>query len=240
MAVTHRPKLRPVTLAVIIAGVLMLGFGLTYRVLAARMGVLGNRTSIDPGALEGLPLQIGDWTGQGIPVDETIIDAAGVDAYINRRYSRQGGVESVSLFAACGTNVNEVMSHRPLGCYRAAGWTLVQRRAIELPIVNEVKLPCMVYQFYRKKPVEQVVTVLHYCRADGQYFDEVMQVLAERWGGLRTVRYAAQVQIVASGLTLEFDPIGHEVFNFAAASAAPITHLFTAIEKGLPASESLE
>lgn len=222
---------RLVVVAAIAASFLMLIFGLTYRILAARQAAPANKTSIDPTALDKLPLQIGDWMGFDAPLDRTVVDATGSDAHINRQYSRYNGLESVSLFIACGTNVNGVMSHRPTGCYHAAGWQLVARRSIELLLSDGMKLPCIVYQFYREGLEAEKVTILHYCRADEKYFNEVMQVLGTGWRGLRAIGYAAQVQIVASAKTLTDDSATRLVSAFAVDSASSITRLFEDIEK---------
>jgi hypothetical protein len=225
------PTYRPVVVAAIAASVLMLVSGVTYRVLAARQAAPANRIPIDPGALEGLPLQIGDWTGQDVPLEGAVVDATGSDAHINRRYSRHNGLESVSLFIACGTNVNEVMSHRPAGCYPAAGWQLVDHRPLTLPLDAGINIPCIVYEFYRGGLETEKVTVLHYCFADGQYFNEVMQVLATGLRGLRAIGCAAQVQIVGSDRTLTTDSGTRLVSAFAADSVASIARLFEQIEK---------
>ncbi|MBW1869140.1 MAG: hypothetical protein JRI73_07560, partial [Deltaproteobacteria bacterium] len=61
---------RPVIIATIAASSIMLSFGIGYRVLAARLAAPVDTIPLSPEALERLPLQLGDWTGREVPLDE--------------------------------------------------------------------------------------------------------------------------------------------------------------------------
>jgi len=233
---------RAVLTASVVASVMMLVFGIAYHVLAGRQGVCSDMEPLDPNALASFPLQIGDWVGQDIPLDSALGKATGADAYINRRYVTANGAESVTLFVGCGTNVNAIMSHRPQGCYLAAGWTRITDHPVELTLGDGSTLPCIIYEFCRPALATEKLTVLHYCRADGQYFDEVMKVLAYGQRGLQTIGYAAQVQIVFSSQTLTDDSGIRIVSDFAIDSGGLIAGLLdgldTAEVKGGIAMES--
>jgi len=211
----------------------MLASGSVYRVLAARSAVplRESRSPLDPNSLGGLPLQIGNWVGRDVPLDETLVDATGADAYINREYSRHNGPGEVLVYVACGANVNEVMSHRPTGCYRYAGWTLESRQTTGLQLPDTSSVPCTVYEFSRQgsRTGAEKMVVLHYCFAEGQYFDEVMKVMAEGLRGFRTVRWAAQVQIAATQRALVTAVAGDAVWDFAVASVPLIDGTFQSI-----------
>jgi EpsI family protein len=237
---THGPDRRRVAMAATTASLMMFVFGLTYRALASRQGAPVNTTRLDPAVLQALPRQIGDWTGQDVPLSEALVEATGSDAYINRQYSRRNGTESVSLYVACGANVNAVMSHRPMGCYRRTGWLLVDRRSMELPLSDGGTFPCTVYHFRRGDLDAEAVTVLHYCFAGGRYFDEVMKVLATGWRGMHAVNSAAQVEIVASGKALAASAAARLVRDFAVDSAMPVNRILESIEGGQSARDSHE
>lgn len=228
---------RLVVVAAIAAGFLMLILGLTHRVLTTRLVVIENKTPIDPAALERLPLQIGDWTGQDVPVDEAIVDATGTDAHISRRYSHNGDLESVSLYVACGVNAYEVLSHGPPACYIAAGLSLVDSRSMELLLEDEMKLPCSIFQFFQGGLDTKKVTVLHYSIADGQYFGDVSGSLLKASRGIRAVGYVAQVQIIASTESLTDDSATRLVSAFAVDSALSIAQLFEAFENDRSSGE---
>ena len=224
------PGVLPVVAGAAVGSLMMILSGLTYRALALQPAVAVNETRLDSKALDGFPRQIGDWVDENVPLSKAVVDATGADTYVNRRYSRNNGLESVSVYIACGTNVNELMSHRPTGCYHAAGYQLVSRRPMELPLTDGWKLPCFLYQFYRDDLDVEKVAVLHYCFADGQYFNEVTRVRAMGQRGMRPIRWAAQVEVVSSVKTLA-DSASELVCAFALDSAASVTQLFRGLEE---------
>jgi len=220
-----------VIVAAISASSIMLLFGLTRHVLVARQGAPVNETPLDPAVLKDLPSKIAGWTGEDIPLDEALVNATGTDAHINRRYVRDDGLESVSLYIACGANVNGVMAHRPTGCYRNAGWQITGRRSMEVRAVDGTTIPCFLYEFCRKEADGEHLAVLHYCFANGEYFNEVMQVLAKGWRQLRAIGWAAQVEIVASDLGVTDDSAARRVRAFADDSSSEVNRMFEIIGK---------
>lgn len=223
---------RPVIAATIAASILMLAFGLTYHALAARLGVSTTISSIVPEVVQHLPMQIGSWTGQDVPLDEAIVRATGTDAHINRRYSRRNGLESVSLYVACGVNARNLMVHRPEICYIGAGWTLMNRRSVELPLNDGTRLPCSVLDFSRGGLNTNQVTALYYFIVDGQCCGDVSLLQSRAWLGSGTVRYVAQVQIVVSTTAnLTADSAERIVSDFAVESASSISRLFEDAEE---------
>jgi EpsI family protein len=187
---------RPVIVAAVIASTLMLVFGLTYRVVAARLEGPVDSTPISPDALARFPMQVGDWTGEDVPMDEEIVRATDTDAHLNRRYTHHGGLEAVSFYIASGVKARDLMPHRPEVCYTGSGWTLTDRRSVELPLSGTTKLPCNVMQFSRGALNTQKVVVLDYYLVDGQYCADVSLLRSKAWRGSGTVRYVAQVQVV--------------------------------------------
>ena len=101
------------------------------RIVVSRTGwtTAGEPHSNRRSALDGLPMQIGDWTGEEVSLDEAMVRGTDTDAHLSRRYVRRGGSESISLYIACGVHVSRLMAHRPEICYRRAGWTLVDCRS---------------------------------------------------------------------------------------------------------------
>lgn len=225
---------RPVLAAAVAAGMVMVIFGLGYRILAARLDTPLNMTPVSQEALDQLPMQIGDWTGQEVPVDASIVRATDTDAHVSRRYSRKNSFDSVSLWIASGVKARDLMPHRPEVCYTGAGWTLMDRRSMELPLATEATLPCNVMQFSRGALNTERVMVLDYYIVDGQYSSDVSLLRSKAWRGSGTVGYVAQVQI-AAGVPTAADWTMKIVSDFAAESASSIVCLFEpAEEEGLP------
>ena len=226
------PNLKPAIAAAIIASVLMLFLGMGYRVLAARLSAPVDTTPISPEALQQLPQQIGVWTGQEVPLDEAIVEATDTDAHINRRYTRRNGLESVSLYIASGVRVRDLMPHRPEVCYTGSGWTLTDRRSVDLPLSNGMKLPCNVLQFSRGTLNNSKVIVLDYYLVDGQYSRDVSLARSKAWQGSGTVNYVAQVQIMTPIATTQTAHSARTIISdFSVASASSIAEVFEGVER---------
>jgi EpsI family protein len=227
MMESEKPNRRPAIAAAVAASCLMLVFGLAYRVVAAKLEAPVDTTPISPDALARFPMQIGDWTGEEVPLDEAIVRQTDTDAHLNRRYVRGGGLEYVSFYVACGVKARDLMPHRPEVCYTGAGWTLTDRRSMELPLSDSAKLPCNIMQFSRGALNTQKVVVLDYYLVDGQYCADVSLLRSKAWRGSGTVRYVAQIQIVTSvTATLDAEAAAKAVRDFALESAALTASLF--------------
>jgi len=222
---------KSVIIAAIAAGLLMFLSSAGYRILAARLEAPVNTTPISFATLQRLPLQIGDWTGREVPLDEAIVRATDTDAHVNRSYSRRGGLEFVSLYIATGVKARDLMPHRPEVCYTGAGWTLMDKRSMELPLSDGTSLPCNVMQFSRGALNTEKVIVLDYYIVDGEYCRDVSLLRSKAVLGSGAVRYVAQVQIVTSVPSNQTeDPAVKTVRAFAVESALLISGLFEDIE----------
>ena len=229
---------RAVVVATLAAGLLVLVFGLTYRVLAFQLGApVRSLIPIDSSALERFPLEIGDWTGQDVPLDEAIARKTGTDVYINRRYSRHNGRESVCLYLASGTMARTVVGHRPEICYVAAGWTLDKRRFLEVSLSEETKVPCSLFEFSRSGLNTTKTTVLNYFIVDGQFYGDVATLQSKAGRRLGMVDYAAQVQISLAE-RLSADLATRIISDFAADSGPLVVRLFEDIEEQRRSTES--
>ncbi|MBN1506437.1 MAG: EpsI family protein [Sedimentisphaerales bacterium] len=223
------------------ASLLMLVSGLGYRVLASRLAAPGATPSISPAALERLPWQIGGWTGQDVPLDDAIVRATDTDAHVSRRYSCNRGLDSVFLYIASGVKARDLMPHRPEVCYTGSGWTLLDRRFRELSLDDGAKLPCNVLRFSRGVLDTKGVTVLDYYIVDGQYCHDVSLLRSKAWRGSGTVRYVAQVEIIAAvNSTLMAESATKLVCAFAGDSALPIAQLFENAQRDRDPDESRE
>lgn len=225
------PNRQSVIVAATAASFLMLVFGIGYRVLAARLAAPVNTAPIDPAVVEQFPMQIGGWTGREVPLDEAIVRATDTDAHLNRRYSRHSGMESVLLYVACGVKARDLMPHRPEVCYTGSGWTLMDRRSVNLPLSDGIELPCNLMQFARGALNTEKVMVLYYYIVDGKYSRDVSLLRSKAWRGSGTVGYVAQVQVVVPiTAMLTADSAQRTVSDFAGESASLIARLFEGAE----------
>jgi EpsI family protein len=222
-----KPSRVPVIAAAAAASLLMLVFGATYRVVAARLEAPVTTVPMDPAALGQFPLQIGGWTGEDVPMDDAIVRATNTDARINRRYSRHNGSEFVWFYVAYGVRARDLMPHRPEVCYTGSGWTLLDRRSTELPLSDGTALPCNIMRFSRGALNTQRITVLDFYIVDGQYCPDVSLLRSKAWRGSGAVRCVAQVEIAAPiPETVTADSVERGVCTFAVDSALPTARLF--------------
>lgn len=223
---------RSVVLAAATAGLIIFMWGIAYRVMAARLEAPVDTNPIQSEVLEKFPLQVSDWTGEDVPLDDAIVRATDTDAHLNRRYLRGNASEYVMLYIACGIKARDLMPHRPEVCYTGAGWTLIDKCSLELPLTDEIKLPCNILQFSRGSLSKEKVIVLDYYIVDGRYCNDVSLLRSKAWRGSGTIRYVAQVQIITSVLeTLGTDSSQKIISDFAIESALPIAGLFESNEE---------
>lgn len=208
--------------------VLLIGSGAGYRTLAGRYNLLTASVPLPPGTLARLPLQLGDWMGREMPLDEAVVRATDTDDHVNREYRHRHGQPAVSLFVAYGVNLRDLAPHRPEVCYPGAGWTLQETRKLTLTTADQSDLPCRVHRFKRGGLVRENITVLNYYIVDGKYCPDVSLLRSKAWRLSLQAKYAAQVQIVCGGSHM--DPRGAEAATkaFAADSAPAIRDLLVA------------
>ena len=225
---------RQIMFAAMGVSLLMCLYGLAYRVVAAPV----HKVPLDPNVLLGFPRLIDDWTGVESPIDSEIRDVIDADAYVSRRYSRRNGLESIALYLPCGVDAPELLQHMPENCYVGAGWTLVDRRPLELPLRDGTKLSCSIVQFARSGLDTRKLALLHFLVADGEYFPTFFAVAkAKGWHRFAGIDYAAQVQIVTSADNVTVDAATKLVTDFALDAAPVMKRFFTSLKTARPADE---
>ncbi len=227
-----KPERRPAIAAMLVATVVMLFFGAAYHAMAARLDGPSTAVPIAPDSLAVFPLQMADWTGHDVPMDEDIVRRTDTDAHINRQYSRIGGSESVTLFLGCSFSTFDRTAHRPEVCYPRSGWTLVRDDSVKLPLRDGGSLPCTILKFSRDGLEAEHTTVLHYYIADGQPYGNVSLVTPRLWRLSGGVNYVARVLIAASPRGLPEDSAEEMVSDFAIDSAPFVSRLLENLNNG--------
>jgi len=215
---------RPVLAALSVGMVLLAGAGVGHRLAAERYARPGTSDPLAPGTLAKLPLKLGGWTGQDVPLDEDTVSRTDTDQHVNRLYQRGGSMEAVSLFVAYGVRLRDLMPHRPEVCYPGAGWTLKDSQRAELPLEDGRTLPCQIQRFVRGGLEAKRITVLNYYIVDGSYCPDVELLRSKAWRLTSRGRYVAQVQITCTDSVMNPDGEG-SVRAFAALAAGLIRRL---------------
>jgi EpsI family protein len=226
----YNPK--AVVAAAVVSSLIVIAFSAAYRVLAARLVAPVDAVALPPAALDKLPLQIGEWSGKDIPLDEAIIQATDTDAHLNRIYSRGNGTEIVSLYIAYGVRARDLLPHRPEVCYSGAGWTRTDKHSKELNLDNGIELPCNILQFSRGTLNTKKTVVLNYYIVDRHYHRDISKLRTKVWQGSGAVRYVAQVQIAASTTVSRNSSSTEKTIKAFGAESAPVIYeLFEYSEK---------
>ena len=222
---TGKKLSRKLVAAALVASLLILFLGVTYRVIAVRLGISWGATPLDPQTLEKFPMQIGDWMGRKVPLDEAIRRKTNADAYINRSYSRSNDFGSVGLYIACGVRARDLVAHRPEVCYISAGWTLLETQPLQLERKDGITLPCSIFNFSRGGLDKVKISVLHYFIVDGCYCGDVSVAMIKTGRRFGMADYVAQVHITSSS---NFpDDVSEQItYDFAVDSALDIARLF--------------
>jgi Protein of unknown function (DUF3485) len=67
-----------------------------------------------------IPIAVGEWKGQDLPLDRRTQEAAGIEGYVIRRYVNRRG-EGVTALLVCG-RPGPISAHTPEVCYPGAGF----------------------------------------------------------------------------------------------------------------------
>lgn len=96
--------------------------------------------------LSSLPLQLGDWTGEDIELDERLFNAIGAHSVVNRVYRNSAG-QQVSVHLALIADPTANPGHYPEVCYPTSGWGVVKRETskVEAPGAAPVSARLMTY-----------------------------------------------------------------------------------------------
>jgi EpsI family protein len=110
--------------------------------------------------LADLPLALGAWSGEPIPLPERIVDAVGLDDYINRVY-RNPGAGAVTLFISYyRTQGTGETIHSPKNCLPGAGWLPLASRRLSIAVAGYA--PIAVSEYLVARDTDRVLVLYWY------------------------------------------------------------------------------
>ncbi len=209
-----------------LAAVVTCGFG--YRVLAAKIDVALAQTVPLLQSLSTVPLQLGPWQGQDIPLDETVRRIAGEDDYLNRQYVNDGTGRSIGLYVGYLGRPRSRMGHRPDVCYITHGFKQLSEEPVVIDGSDGERMPALLYEFEPPQmgAPHQLVMVLY--SVNGKYVNSVASANSynTRGAGLisRDASYAGRIQVAMSASGDRTSDV-RTLSTFAAMVAEPIEAL---------------
>jgi len=115
-----------------IANVALIGFTLLVGI-AVWWLQLRPALRVDPSLLGALPLQLGGWRGESVPLEDTVERILRADFNLQRAYTSPDHAEPVWLYIGYyGTERGGRPEHTPHQCYPSAGWRIESEQAREI------------------------------------------------------------------------------------------------------------
>jgi EpsI family protein len=177
---------------------ILVACGIGYRVLADRYTSVTASVRLERGAMGALPIELGDWRGQDVPLDERIILATDTDDHLYRVYQRTGGNESLALFVAFGIRGRDLMPHRPEVCYPAAGMAMRGATDCRVETADQTPLDARILEFTGGTFGSSRITLLNYYIVDGENCPDVSLLRSRAWRFKGPIDYVVQVQIICA------------------------------------------
>jgi hypothetical protein len=183
----------------VLAVMLLISAGVSYRVLATKLDVLTSKVIELPVPLSFVPAQMGDWKGRDIPIAENTLRVADNDAYLNRLYVNELSNEWANIYIAYTARPRTMVGHRPQVCYVGGGWILDSTDKIEIESGSGLVIPSRIHRFHKSSPSYEEIIVLNYYIVNGQLTNDesVFSGLGWRTPNIEgdPALYVAQVQV---------------------------------------------
>src|SRR5690606_19732380 len=115
------------------------------------------------------------------PLDKRVIEVAGADDHVSRRYVKEDTGEAVDLYVSYAARPAKMLSHRPEVCYVTHGWMHAETRKASFEAADGRSIDCRIHRFTRQDPYPQSVVVLNYYVLRGRYTTEWTDFWGPEW-----------------------------------------------------------
>lgn len=212
--------------ASMVSGLLLVTGGAAHRYLVEQPNVPDSQSLPDKQPLSSIPFQIGTWRGVDLPMDERVIQVAGTDDHVSRRYVDEVSGQMVSLYVGYHRRVAAMLGHRPRVCYPVHGWMHGGTSQLALALQDGNRLTCLIHTFTRQMPVRHHIVVLNYYVFNGRPTHEWADFWGPKWRmpGSSSARasYVAQVQVSSTFVDVASRERAEAQVERFAAQVAPI------------------
>ena len=189
----------PVFLVWILAVLLLVSSGITYRVLASRLKLVVDTPVELPVPLSAFPKKIGQWVGKDVPIPQNIQSVAGNDAFLNRLFMSNISNDWANVYIAYTAHPRTMLGHRPQVCYVAGGWVHDSTELTDETSSAGREFSCLLHRFHRPAPETEGMVVLNFYIVNGRLTSDERVFSGVGW---RTpnidgnpAHYVTQVQI---------------------------------------------
>lgn len=191
--VSLRARLGPVA---VVLGVL-LASGAAQRAIEAQIDAAVNRSIPTLQPLSTIPLRLGSWSGQDVPLDEQVRRIAGEDDFVNRAYVHESSRRAVGVYVGYLGRPRSRLGHRVAVCRTAHGWKMVSEERWTMTSHEKGGVPSLIYEWNRPGHGNSREMDLTFHVINGQWRndpDELDQYNRRDVFG-RSARYVARIQL---------------------------------------------
>jgi hypothetical protein len=187
----------------VLAVVLLVLAGMTYRFLSSHFKYLAANPIKLPVPLSAFPTKIGDWVGMELPIPTTTreyMEKNFADDFLSRRYTnRTSSAWADVYFVYCSSRPGGIVGHKPLVCYPAHGWIHDGSEPSQFMTSSGQQIPCLIHRFHKPGPLDDQAVVLSFYILNGR-----LTVQESDFAGFlgrrpnianEPARYVAQIQI---------------------------------------------
>lgn len=197
------PGKTPLYFVWILAVLLLISAGITYRVLASHLKLAVDIPITLPVPLSAFPAQIGDWAGVNLTIPSTTkeyMEKHFADDFLSRRYINAASNAWADVYTVyCSSQPGGILGHRPRVCYPAHGW--IQDSTEQSQFISRAgrQITCLIHRFHKPAPTHQQTVVLNFYVLNGQSTadeNDFSGLLGRRPNiAGDPARYVAQIQI---------------------------------------------
>lgn len=163
----------PVLAAATAMAALLIASGLGYRLLAGEIEVRTSSFLPLKGPLSSIPLRLGPWEGEELPVDERILrQEVADDACLNRVYFDSSQGTRATVFIGYTGRAHRWLVHRPDICYPAHGQQSISEEKVILTGTRGERIPCLLHEFHTVDAAETDRFVLSTFVVNGCYTND--------------------------------------------------------------------
>ncbi|MBW8042180.1 MAG: exosortase-associated EpsI family protein [Planctomycetes bacterium] len=187
----------------ILAILLLVSSGITYRLLASHMELLFDTPTSLSVPLSAFPTQIGNWVGRDLAIPnitKEYMEENFADDFLSRRYVNSATGAWADVYVVyCSSRPGGILGHRPQVCYPANGWIHDVTEQSQFISNAGRQMPCLIHRFHKPYPVHEQTVVLNFYILNGQLTADEND-FSGPWGRRPNIagypaRYVAQVQI---------------------------------------------
>ena len=156
----------------ILAILLLVSSGVTYRLLASHLEFLFDTPISLPVPLSTFPTQVGNWIGRDLAIPNTTkeyMEENFADDFMSRRYINSAtGTWSDVYIVYCSSRPGGILGHQPLVCYPAHGWIHDSTEPSRFISNSSRQIPCLIHRFHKTAPMHEQIVVLNFYILNGQ------------------------------------------------------------------------